>query len=152
MGRVIVTRPAREAQEWVRGLAAVGLDAVSLPLIEIRPVADASGVVAAWEGISSRHAVMFVSGNAASAFMAVRPAVAAACAWPRAWATGPGTRAALVEAGWPEGLIDSPDAGAGNFDSEALWQLVGAGVQPGAQVLIVRGIDAGNGSLGRGWL
>ncbi|MGJ7583631.1 uroporphyrinogen-III synthase, partial [Variovorax sp. RHLX14] len=38
---VIVTRPAREAAQWVSDLRAAGLDAVALPLIVIEPVADA---------------------------------------------------------------------------------------------------------------
>jgi uroporphyrinogen-III synthase len=36
---VIVTRPAREAVQWVDDLRAAGLEAVALPLIAIEPVA-----------------------------------------------------------------------------------------------------------------
>ena len=38
--RVIVTRPQREAQRWVAGLAAAGHEALALPLIEVGPPAD----------------------------------------------------------------------------------------------------------------
>jgi uroporphyrinogen-III synthase len=50
--------------------------------------------------------------------------------------------------------IDAPSAAAGQFDSEALWELVGAWVVPGYQVLIVRGAGSVNGSgdgAGRDW-
>lgn len=151
MRRVIVTRPAREAQEWVRGLQAAGFDALAIPLIEIRPVRDTAPLAAAWQALESFQAVMFVSGNAAAAFFAARPEGMVPAAFPRAWATGPGTREALEQAGWPPGLIDSPDPSAGQFDSEALWGMVAGSVRAGSRVLIVRGSDA-SGSLGRDWL
>lgn len=152
MRRVIVTRPAREAQEWVRGLQAAGFDALAIPLIEIRPVGDTAPLAAAWQGLGNFQAVMFVSGNAAAAFFAARPEGTAPAAFPRAWATGPGTHEALAQAGWPPDLIDSPDPSAGQFDSEALWRIVARGVLPGSRVLVVRGSDAASGSLGRDWL
>jgi len=45
--RIIVTRPAAQAAAWVRSLAARGVDAVALPLIEIAPPADVNAVAAA---------------------------------------------------------------------------------------------------------
>jgi len=72
---------------------------------------------------------------------------------------GPGTRAALLAAGWPEGLIDSPDEDSPQFDSEALWALVAQRVQVAVAaspsrptVLIVRGADAHGQLAGRDWL
>ena len=58
---------------------------------------------------------------------------------PRCFVTGPGSKTALVQAGVPSACIDAPDQTAAQFDSEALWQVVQAQVQPGWRVLIVRG-------------
>ena len=73
----------------------------------------------------------------------------------RAWATGPGTTQALLRAGVPAACIDAPGADAAQFDSEALWQRVGAAVGAGSRVLIVRGADAADGGNtqggGRDW-
>ena len=69
----------------------------------------------------------------------------------RAWATGPGTARALLRAGVAPDRLDAPPLDAGQFDSEALWQVVGAQVQAGDRVLIVRGGDAaGSASAGQG--
>jgi uroporphyrinogen-III synthase len=58
---------------------------------------------------------------------------------PRMWATGPGTREALLAQSIPSDLIDSPASDAAQFDSEALWNIVKHQVKPGDKVLIVRG-------------
>jgi uroporphyrinogen-III synthase len=50
--RVIVTRPAAEAAEWVEGLRARGFDAAALPLIDIR-AADAAPLRDAWSRIAT---------------------------------------------------------------------------------------------------
>jgi uroporphyrinogen-III synthase len=146
--RVIVTRPAAEAAEWVEALNARGFDAVALPLIDIRP-ADEAPLRAAWARMAQYRAAMFVSANAVRAFFAARPAGASFGV--RAWATGPGTQAALVHAGVRD--IDAPRPDAPQFDSEALWHVVHAHCKPGDRVLIVRGGEAGSpGATGRDWL
>lgn len=158
--RVIVTRPLREAQGWVRELSAAGLRAVALPLIDIRPVADPALVRQAWQQLADYVGVMFVSANAVDAFFASKPPLALSfCAndaiKTRAWATGPGTAAALKRAGVAPECLDAPPADAPQFDSEALWQRMGTLVQPGQRVLIVRGSDGQNDSatqgVGRDW-
>lgn len=159
--RVIVTRPLREAQGWVRELSAAGLSAVALPLIDIRPVDDPAPLHRAWQHLADYLGVMFVSANAVDAFFASKPPLTLSfCAneaaiKTRAWATGPGTAAALQRAGVAPGCLDAPPADAPQFDSEALWQRVGATVQPGQRVLIVRGSDGQNDSategVGRDW-
>lgn len=159
--RVIVTRPLREAQGWVRELSAAGLCAVALPLIDIRPVDDPAPLHQAWQQLADYVGVMFVSANAVDAFFASKPPSAPSfCASEtaiktRAWATGPGTAAALQRAGVASQCVDAPPADAAQFDSEALWQRVGTLVQPGQRVLIVRGSDGQNGSatqgVGRDW-
>lgn len=149
--RVIVTRPAAEAADWVRGLCRAGFDAVALPLIDIRPARDARPLHEAWSAIAHYRAAMFVSANAVRGFFAARPAAAAFET--RAWATGTGTHAALLSAGVPPGRIDSPAADSPRFDSESLWELVGAQAVAGARVLLVRGGQAGSAQPdGRDWL
>ena len=102
---------------------------------------------------------MFVSAQAVRHFFAHRPPALNADAGPRCWATGPGTQRALLEAGVPADWIDAPDGTAAQFDSEALWQRVGASVHTHAPVLIVRGADATQATTasepqgqGRDWL
>ena len=160
--RVLVTRPAAEAQRWTEALRARGVQAHSLPLIEIAALADAADLHAAWQRLagptasSGLVAVMFVSANAVQHFMAARPL---GLPWPahtavQAWGTGPGTQAALVAAGWPAALVRCPPDDAPSFDSEALWTLVQTEVQgwSGREVLIVRGADARGQLAGRDWL
>ncbi len=153
---VLVTRPEREAGPWVQALQAQGVRAEAFPLIEISALPQASAIQAVWQQVPSCLAVMFVSANAVRFFMAAQPAACdlQAC---RAWATGPGTQAALLDSGWPAGQIDAPAADAAQFDSEALWALVADRVRAAAQtakvrVLIVRGADAQGQMAGRDWL
>ncbi|MDR6885928.1 MULTISPECIES: uroporphyrinogen-III synthase [Variovorax] len=151
---VIVTRPAREAAQWVGDFRAAGLAATALPLIAIEPAADAEPLRAAWRRISDYAALMFVSAAAVEHFFlyaenAEKNAVAPG---PRFWATGPGTARALRRAGVPEEAIDAPPPDAVSFDSEALWQRVRAQVSQGVRVLIVRGGDAAGNPKGRDWL
>lgn len=154
--RVLVTRPAHDAQRWLRALSGRGLLAVALPLIDIAPAADARALQAAWRMLPQYLALMFVSANAVAHFFAARPVDvdvwgAAGQTDPRAWATGPGTRQALLDAGVAAEHIDAVAADAQRFDSEALWALTGASVRPGGRVLIVRGADDAGRSAGRDW-
>jgi len=69
--RAIVTRPAREAAQWVADLQARGIAACALPLIAIHPVREPAlrlALLQARAGFASYRAVMFVSGNAAQYF------------------------------------------------------------------------------------
>ncbi|MEN9628576.1 MAG: uroporphyrinogen-III synthase HemD [Pseudomonadota bacterium] len=143
--RVIVTRPAAQAQAWVPRLQALGVDAVSLPLLGIEPAPDSDAVRAAWALVPGAALVMFVSANAVSHFFAWQPAGAP---WPTtalAGSTGPGTSAALRQAGVPAQRIAEPD-GAGPFDTEALWRRIAGLEWDGRHVLVVRGEG------GRDWL
>lgn len=158
--RVIVTRPQRDAQGWLQELSAAGLDVVALPLIEIAAVADQSPLLSVWQRLGDYVGVMFVSGNAVDGFFAARPADGSAfCPQAtrktRAWATGPGTQAALLRAGVAPAFMDAPATDAAQFDSEALWQVVGPQVKPGDRVLIVRGTDGQaegpDQGVGRNW-
>ena len=69
--RVIVTRPAHDAGDWVQQLQQKGFAAEALPLIEIAAASGAADVQAmarAWQTIDSYTACMFVSGNAVRFF------------------------------------------------------------------------------------
>lgn len=159
--RLIVTRPERDAQQWVHDLQAAGHDAAALPLIGIGPVSDTARLKEAWLGLRRYVGVMFVSGNAVDYFFVSKPLLAPefkALVAPetRAWAPGPGTASALARAGVAPERIDAPALDAGQFDSETLWRLVAAQVKPGDRVLIVRGgasdghVQSGP-SVGRDW-
>lgn len=161
--KVIVTRPRREADAWVKQLRALHFDAVALPLIHIDAPKDLGNVVQAWKNLHQYSALMFVSSNAVRYFYQVNERVAGvkyACGAIkyRAWATGPGSREALLAASVPAEAIDAPSADAKQFDSEALWQRVQTQVKAGERVLIVRGCsvnpqDAKNEAMnGRPWL
>jgi len=158
---LLVTRPAREAWVWTQALQGLGLRAEALPLIAIGPGPDPQGLAQRQAALAGEAAVMFVSANAVRGFF---NGGGSALSWPdgtRAWATGPGTRAALLAEGVPAEQIDSPDPDAGRFDSESLWEEVEAPLrtrlraqQPGlpVSVLIVRGADADGEAAGRDWL
>jgi uroporphyrinogen-III synthase len=145
---VLVVRPRAQAAAWVDGLAALGVAARALPLIDILPAPEPARVVEAFAAVAASTAqpvLMFVSANAVHGFFDA----AAVSSWPtQAWAaaTGPGTVAALRERGVPDDRIVAPAADAPQFDSEALWSLVAAWPWASRPAWIVRG----NG--GRDWL
>lgn len=142
--RVLVTRPAAQASEWVQQLRTAGLLAEALPLMAIAPAADGAAVAAAWASLPAQALVVFVSPNAAAHFFAAKPAPTQ---WPQtvlAASPGPGTTKVLRELGVSH--IVEPAADAPQFDSEALWQQLSAHDWAGRQVLVVRGEG------GRDWL
>lgn len=149
--RVIVTRPGPQALHWVSSLRAAGLDALALPLIEIAGPPNPDAVRAAWQRLRAFDALMFVSANAVQQFFALRPqGLALESIGPRFFVTGPGSAAALAQAGVPGERVHAPDAGAAQWDSEALWQVVQPLVQPDWRVLIVRGTTDGEASEASG--
>lgn len=158
--KVIVTRPRLEADVWVKQLQALHFDAVALPLIHIGAFADTTDVAKAWENLHQYSAVMFVSSNAVRyfhpsnipidgeliAYTAIKNIanLSNKASKIRMWATGPGTRQALLEQGVPNDHIDAPALDAAQFDSETLWSIVKNQVKPGDKVLIVRGNTPNN--------
>lgn len=166
--RVIVTRPAGEAEVWVEALRPGGWPAVSLPLIEIGAPRDPAvlehlrGAQGHW---SRWDALMFVSAAAVQHFFV---GIVAGAGVPgsatRFWAPGPGTArvlgAALQRLGVDTARIDQPPADASQFDSEHLWPVVSPQVQTGFRLLVVRGASAspdgvpsgGASGSGREWL
>ncbi|WP_128001362.1 uroporphyrinogen-III synthase [Piscinibacter defluvii] len=144
--RVLVTRPAAQADDWVQALRARGIDAAALPLIGIDPPEDAAPVRAAWRALAAQRLVVFVSPNAVEQFFALRPE---GLAWPAgtlAGSPGPGTTRVLKRLGVPPAAIVEPAGDAAQFDSEALWARLAQHPWRDAAVLIVRG------ESGRDWL
>lgn len=153
---VILTRPAAESVVWAKALEKAGYQVQSWPLIELQANADLmrlNRILASWHGY---QAVMFVS-RAAVQHTFQNHSPKAGWGLTRCWATGPGTRQALLDAGVPVGLIDSPLPTATQFDTEALWRVVQPKLQSDRAVLVLRGSDAdkpdsaGEG-VGRDWL
>ena len=145
---VVVTRPAAEAARWTARLRERGIAALPLPLLAIGPPADTQDLQRAARDADRYAAVMFVSANAVTGFFACAPRFAKA----RAWAPGPATRTALLEAGVPAARIDAPAQDAEQFDSESLWREVQGQLQAGDRLLLVRGGDGEGRGQGREWL
>ena len=146
--RVIVTRPAAQAQTWVHELRARGIDALALPLIGIGPPADPAPVRAAWAALADQALLVFVSPNAVEQFFALAPTTPPA-PWPPgtlAGSPGPGTTRELRARGVPAAAIVEPAADAPQFDSETLWAQLRDRDWEARRVLIVRGDG------GRDWL
>lgn len=145
MLKLVLTRPEAEAPAWFQGLVEAGHQVQCLPLLAFDPAPNPQALDDAWQAAHSYHAAMFVSSQAVRSFFAARPKH---LVWPsRCWATGPGTRAALLQAGVQPEQIDMPDANAVQLDSEALWAVVSHQVKapysgPKLSVLLVRGSDA----------
>lgn len=172
--RVLVTRPERDALAWTRQLQQGGIEAEAFPLIEIAPLPAPANVRAleqAWQSLAGYSACMFVSGHAVEHFFAKNPAKAQRIrsfhainsiasknpAGLRFMAPGPGTVAALVAAGVPPERIDAPAPDATQFDSEALWRVIGQRDWRGRRVLVLRGqgadaVQGSTASSGRDWL
>lgn len=144
--RLMVTRPAAEAERWVQALSAAGWPAESLPLIDIREPSERSSQAALVQARThwpQWDALMFVSSAAVTHFFAGDCAPAPAECRTRFWAPGPGTGRALVAAlkglGLTADSLDMPGADSAQFDSEALWPVVRGQMAAGKRVLVVRG-------------
>lgn len=141
---VVVTRPAHQAGELVRAIAARGGEAVLFPVLEIADVADPAALRAVAARIEDYHLAVFVSPNAVRKaldhILAQRP-------WParlRAATVGGGSARELERLG-----IAGVIAPQGRSDSEALLELpeLAAAEVAGKRVLIFRG-DGGRELLG----
>ncbi|MFM7698475.1 MAG: uroporphyrinogen-III synthase, partial [Limnohabitans sp.] len=154
--RVILTRPSSDSQAWVSGLQHADHQVLHWPLIDIAPVSPTPLFLEMLASAANSQAIMFVSRNAVTHALAAGWQ-ASQDAGPRCWATGPGTRQALLEAGVPAARIDAPPADAVQFDTEALWHQVQHLVRAQDMVWIFRGADADNAEsamegVGRDWL
>ena len=143
---VVITRPRAQCQALADGVAALGREAVLLPLLEISPVEDAAPLRAALAELDRFALVAFVSPNAIdAAFAQLRQLdhLGQPDRWPAGVALavlGETSRACLAKHGVDAGnaTIFSPRDPA-RSDSEHLLDALDLGALAGKRVLIVRG-------------
>jgi uroporphyrinogen-III synthase len=135
---VIVTRPARQAGAFAQKLGVMGARPIVFPAIVILPPKDRSPLDAAHRDLAQYAAAIFVSANAAEYGVPQSPWPAAVAAF----ATGPGTAAALTDLDVPG--VAFPDQ---QHDSEGLLALPGLSDVAGKRIAIFRG-DGGRDLLG----
>ena len=126
---IVVTRPARQAAGLTSQLAALGATPIVFPAIAILPPSDDASLGRAHAALSSYDAAIFISANAAE--------YGAPGAWPAhvaAFATGPGTAAALRAVGVPDVAIPQT-----TFDSEGLLALHALADVRGKRIALFRG-------------
>lgn len=136
-GAVVITRPLAQAESLARAVASIGRRPEVLPLLEIAPLADPSGLQAVLSGLDQYALAAFVSPNAIDA------AFAHLEHWPPHVALavlGEGSRAALARHGLDAGnatILGPSDPT--RSDSENLLASLDLAALAGKQVLIVRG-------------
>jgi len=141
---ILVTRPAAQADALCAAIEAQGGRAWRLPLLDIAPIDDAAAFAALASVLDEYDFAFFVSANAVSHGLA---GIRAHRTWPpgpRAVTVGPGSAAALREAGFGQVLVPAV-----RFDSEGVLALTEftAPAIAGKRVLILRG-DGGRELLG----
>ena len=134
--RILVTRPAEQAGELARMIAAHGGQAVRFPLLEICAADDQSPLQRAIAQLDDYAVAIFISPNAVAYSL---PSILAARRWPvglRVAAIGPSTAALLTAQRIGEVICP-----ADRFDSEALLELpaFAADELAGRKVLLLRG-------------
>lgn len=139
--RVLVTRPAHQAEALAREIEAAGGAAVRLPTIEIVAPANSAALHAALARLPAFGFAIFISPNAVRQFL---PFLRARGIPPglRFAAVGQGTLRTLNEEGFGQVLAPTE-----RFDSAALLELLPSAVVAGKEVLIVRG-EGGHQQLG----
>jgi uroporphyrinogen-III synthase len=116
------------------------------PLIQIEPASFGDALEEAIGQWTRWRAVFFVSPQAVLYFFQ-HARGALDLRQTRCWATGAGTREALLGQGVAADLIDTPNLNSGIWDSEHLWLEVQDQVRVHDQVLIVRGGELSGASL-----
>jgi uroporphyrinogen-III synthase len=140
--RIVVTRPANQAQALAQMIAASGGEAIVFPAIEIRALEDTAALDAAIDRLEELDLAVFVSPNAVEQAMR---RVLGRRTWPAhvAVATiGSGSESALRARGFSDVI-----APAEQFDSEGLLALLPPTWAEGKNILIFRG-DTGRELLG----
>jgi uroporphyrinogen-III synthase len=140
--RILITRPAGQAETLADLIRAEAGIPVAFPVIEIRDVADVKPLVALIDRLGDFDIAVFISANAVAKAMNL---VLSRRAWPahvRVATIGKGSAKALRRFGF-----DAIVAPAGRFDSEALLELAPLADVAGRRVVIFRG-DGGRELLG----
>ena len=132
---VLVTRPEQQATPLCSLLESAGALVLRLPVIDIRPAADASGLRLAVGAIEAFDLVIFTSANAVrfgSPLLDKRRDVMLA-------AIGPATARALGEAGYRVAVTPN-----GGFDSESLLLHPVLAHPAGRRILLIKGVNGRN--------
>ena len=140
--RIVVTRPAGQAQHLAGLIRAAGGEAVLFPVLEIRDAEDLRPLHALIDRLDAFDLAIFVSANAVQKALAL---INARRAWPpglRVATVGRGSERELARYGFSAVIV--PSSG---FDSEALLDLPELKQVAGKRVLIFRG-DGGRELLG----
>lgn len=135
--RILVTRPAPEAEGLAALIRATGGTALCVPALEIRELADLSAFHAVADGLDSFDLAIFASRNAVRRALALLEQRRGAKPWParlRVAAIGQGSRAELEAHGFA-GVV----APAGRADSEALLALPELAAVAGMRIALFRG-------------
>ena len=140
--RIVVTRPAGQAQHLADLIAAAGGEAVLVPVLTISDVEDGAPLVAMAGRLEQFDLAVFVSPNAVERAL---PRLLAQRSWPaqtRVATVGKGSERALARFGLTR--VIAPQR---RFDSEALLELPELQDMAGRRVVIFRG-DGGRELLG----
>lgn len=129
--RILVTRPARQAQGFADRLVAIGGVPVIIPALAILPPADGAALARVHRKLADYDGAFFVSANA------VEFGIPAVEHWPEtlaAFAPGPGTAAVLRTLGIAKVSVPEKD-----FDSEGLLALPELAAPAGKRFIVFRG-------------
>ena len=137
---VLVTRATGQARELADRIRALGGASLLIPAIEIEALADQQ-IAAGVAQLDDYDYAIFVSSNAAGISMACAKRFGRMPTRVKLVAVGPGTAAALADAGLRD--VRLPSEGS---DSEALFRVLESEAKPNRRFLIVRGQG------GREWL
>ena len=140
--RVLVTRPAHQAETLVQKIQAAGGEAVRLPTIDIAPPASTVALNNALDRLPEFAFAIFISPNAVRQFLPLARARGDIPSGLQLAAVGQGTLRTLQEEGF-DALLTPLE----RFDSESLLELLPSAVVAGKDILIVRG-EGGHKLLG----
>lgn len=135
--RILVTRPAEDADGLAQLVREAGGIALCVPTLEIQPLVDLSALHAVADRLDDCRFAIFVSRNAVRHALPALQARRGTRPWPAALqlaSVGSGTRRALEAAGL--GSVISP---AGSADSEALLALPELQAVRGTHIALFRG-------------
>ena len=147
--RILVTRPADQAEGLARRIREAGGEPVCVPAIEIRELADPAAFHALADRLESFDLAVFVSRNAVRKALEMLRARRGAKPWParlRTATVGQGSREELEAQGFSDVL--APVGGAAPTDSEALLALPELAEARGRRIAIFRG-EGGRELLGK---